>query len=63
MKARLDRIQVAVVSIFATVNLIATSAQTGIKVAKEGFDRAYKETGIHQMFFPKPQAKQPAKKK
>jgi tRNA(Phe) wybutosine-synthesizing methylase Tyw3 len=63
MKDKLEKIQGAVVSVFATVSLICTGIQPAIKLVKEGVHAGYKETGIHEKIFTKPAPKQPAKNK
>jgi hypothetical protein len=63
MKDKLEKIQGAVVSVFATVSLISTGIQPAVKLVKEGIHKGYVETGIHQAMFAKPAPKQPTKKK
>jgi hypothetical protein len=63
VKDKLEKIQGAVVSVFATVSLISTGIQPAIKLVKEGVHKGYVETGIHQAMFAKPAPKHSPKKK
>jgi hypothetical protein len=62
MKEKLDRFQHGVVAFFATISLVSSGIQPCIKLVKDGFSSAFKETGLQSAIYqPPPKVKHKTK--
>jgi hypothetical protein len=62
MKEKLDNFQHGVVAFFATISLVSSGIQPCIKLVKDGFSSAFKETGLQSVIYQTPPKIKPKSK-